>query len=109
MLEQIIILFWSKNCYKEGDFVEKGQVIADGPSMDKGELAVGVNAMVAFMPWNGYNYEDAIILFKRLIKRCIYFCSYLWKKIECRELKHGNEEITRDLPGVKRRINYSFR
>jgi DNA-directed RNA polymerase subunit beta len=87
---------------KEGEFVQKGQVIADGPSMDKGELAVGVNAMVAFMPWNGYNYEDAIILSERLIEEDAFTSVHIYEKeVECRELKHGNEEITRDLPGVK--------
>ena len=70
--------------------------------MDKGELAVGVNAMVAFMPWNGYNYEDAIILSERLLKK-MHLLQFIFMKkdVECRELKHGNEEITRDLPGVK--------
>ena len=87
---------------KEGAFVEAGQVIADGPSMDNGELAVGVNAMVAFMPWNGYNYEDAIVLSQRLIKEDAFTSIHIYEKdVECRELKHGNEEITRDLPGVK--------
>ena len=87
---------------KEGATVEAGQVIADGPSMDNGELAVGVNAMVAFMPWNGYNYEDAIVLSQRLIKEDAFTSIHIYEKdVECRELKHGNEEITRDLPGVK--------
>ncbi len=87
---------------KEGAFVEAGQVIADGPSMDNGELAVGVNACVAFMPWNGYNYEDAIVLSQRLIKEDAFTSIHIYEKdVECRELKHGNEEITRDLPGVK--------
>ncbi|KAB7886265.1 DNA-directed RNA polymerase subunit beta [Poseidonibacter ostreae] len=87
---------------KEGAIVEAGQVIADGPSMDNGELAVGVNAMVAFMPWNGYNYEDAIVLSQRLIKEDAFTSIHIYEKdVECRELKHGNEEITRDLPGVK--------
>jgi DNA-directed RNA polymerase subunit beta len=87
---------------KEGDIVESGQVIADGPSMDNGELAVGVNACVAFMPWNGYNYEDAIILSQRLIKEDSFTSVHVYEKeVECRELKHGNEEITRDIPGVK--------
>ncbi|WP_122894039.1 DNA-directed RNA polymerase subunit beta [Arcobacter peruensis] len=87
---------------KEGSIVEAGQVIADGPSMDNGELAVGVNAMVAFMPWNGYNYEDAIVLSQRLIKEDAFTSIHIYEKdVECRELKHGNEEITRDLPGVK--------
>ena len=70
--------------------------------MDRGELAVGVNAMVAFMPWNGYNYEDAIVLSERLIEEDAFTSIHIYEKeVECRELKHGNEEITRDLPGVK--------
>ncbi|MEN8717839.1 MAG: DNA-directed RNA polymerase subunit beta [Sulfurovum sp.] len=94
--------FGQRSAVQEGQFVEKGQVIADGPSMDRGELAVGVNAMVAFMPWNGYNYEDAIILSQRLIKEDAFTSVHVYEKdVECRELKHGNEEITRDLPGVK--------
>ncbi|ADG94265.1 DNA-directed RNA polymerase, beta subunit [Arcobacter nitrofigilis DSM 7299] len=94
--------FGQRIAVKEGDIVEKGQVIADGPSMDKGELAVGVNACVAFMPWNGYNYEDAIVLSQRLIKEDAFTSIHIYEKdVECRELKHGNEEITRDLPGVK--------
>ena len=94
--------FGQRIAVNEGEFVQKGQVIADGPSMDKGELAVGVNAMVAFMPWNGYNYEDAIILSERLIEEDAFTSIHIYEKeVECRELKHGNEEITRDLPGVK--------
>ncbi|AXH10554.1 DNA-directed RNA polymerase subunit beta [Malaciobacter halophilus] len=94
--------FGQRVAVKQGDVVEKGQVIADGPSMDKGELAVGVNAMVAFMPWNGYNYEDAIVLSQRLIEEDAFTSVHIYEKeVECRELKHGNEEITRDLPGVK--------
>ncbi|MCP5063503.1 MAG: DNA-directed RNA polymerase subunit beta [Ignavibacteriae bacterium] len=94
--------FGQRTGTKEGNIVEAGQVIADGPSMDNGELAVGVNAMVAFMPWNGYNYEDAIVLSQRLIKEDSFTSVHIYEKdVECRELKHGNEEITRDLPGVK--------
>ncbi|PLY09650.1 MAG: DNA-directed RNA polymerase subunit beta [Arcobacter sp.] len=94
--------FGQRTATKEGTVVEAGQVIADGPSMDKGELAVGVNAMVAFMPWNGYNYEDAIVLSQRLIEEDAFTSIHIYEKeVECRELKHGNEEITRDLPGVK--------
>ena len=94
--------FGQRTATKEGTFVEAGQVIADGPSMDKGELAVGVNAMVAFMPWNGYNYEDAIVLSQKLIEDDAFTSIHIYEKdVECRELKHGNEEITRDLPGVK--------
>jgi DNA-directed RNA polymerase subunit beta len=87
---------------KVNQFIEKGQVIADGPSMDNGELAIGINAMVAFMPWNGYNFEDAIILNERLIRDDVLTSVHTYEKeIEARELKHGNEEITRDLPGVR--------
>ncbi|RXJ99689.1 DNA-directed RNA polymerase subunit beta [Arcobacter sp. CECT 8986] len=94
--------FGQRIAVKAGDKIGKGQVIADGPSMDNGELAVGVNAMVAFMPWNGYNYEDAIVLSQRLIKEDAFTSVHIYEKeVECRELKHGNEEITRDLPGVK--------
>ncbi len=94
--------FGQRNLVKEGQIVEVGQVIADGPSMDNGELAIGINATVAFMPWNGYNYEDAIVLSQRLIKEDAFTSVHIYEKeIEARELKHGNEEITRDLPGVK--------
>jgi len=94
--------FGQRNLVKEGQVVEKGQVIADGPSMDNGELAIGINATVAFMPWNGYNYEDAIVLSQRLIKEDAFTSVHIYEKeIEARELKHGNEEITKDLPGVK--------
>ena len=94
--------FVQRNAVKEGQEVEVGQVLADGPSMDKGELAIGINAMVAFMPWNGYNYEDAIILSQKLIKEDAFTSVHIYEKeVEARELKHGNEEITRDLPGVK--------
>jgi DNA-directed RNA polymerase subunit beta len=94
--------FTQRNRSKDGQFVQKGQVIADGPSMDNGELAIGFNAMVAFMPWNGYNYEDAIILNQRLLKEDAFTSVHIYEKeVEARELKHGNEEITKDLPGVK--------
>ncbi|MCK5111536.1 MAG: DNA-directed RNA polymerase subunit beta [Arcobacteraceae bacterium] len=94
--------FVQRNTVKEGQAVEVGQVIADGPSMDNGELAIGFNACVAFMPWHGYNYEDAIILSQKLIKEDAFTSVHIYEKeVESRELKHGNEEITRDLPGVK--------
>ncbi|MEA1915732.1 MAG: DNA-directed RNA polymerase subunit beta [Campylobacterota bacterium] len=94
--------FGQRSIVKEGQTIEAGQVVADGPSMDQGELAVGVNATVAFMPWNGYNYEDAIILSQKLIKEDAFTSVHIYEKeVEARELKHGNEEITRDLPGVK--------
>jgi len=94
--------FGQRVAIKAGQQIEAGQVVADGPAMDRGELAVGVNAMVAFMPWNGYNYEDAIVLSQKLIKEDSFTSVHIYEKeLECRELKHGNEEITRDLPGVK--------
>ena len=85
-----------------GDRVEVGQVIADGPNMDQGELAIGKNALVAFMPWNGYNYEDAIIISEKLIREDTFTSVHTYEKeIEARELKHGTEEITRDIPNIR--------
>ncbi len=87
---------------QKGQFVEKGEVIADGPSMDKGEIAIGKNALVAFMPWNGYNYEDAIVINERLIRDDTFTSVHIYEKeIEARELKDGVEEITKDIPNVK--------
>jgi len=87
---------------KEGDVVKAGDVIADGPNMDNGELAVGKNVMVAFMPWNGYNFEDAIVLSERIIKDDVYTSVHIYEEVcEVRELKHGLEELTADIPGVK--------
>ena len=87
---------------KEGQIVEKGQVIADGPSIDKGELALGKNILLAFMPWNGYNYEDAIILSQKLIREDAFTSLHIYEKeIEAREIKHGTEEITRSIPNVR--------
>ena len=85
-----------------GDKIAKGQIIADGPNMDQGELALGVNAMVAFMPWNGYNFEDAIVISERLIRKDAFTSVHIYEKeVEARELKHGVEEITRDIPNVR--------
>ncbi len=86
----------------EGQKVKADEVIADGPNMDYGELALGKNILVAFMPWNGYNYEDAIILSERLIREDTFTSIHIYEKdIEARELKHGTEEITRDIPNVR--------
>ncbi len=86
----------------KGDYIEKGQVIADGPSMDCGEIAIGKNITVAFMPWNGYNYEDAIVVNERLIQEDTFTSLHIYEKeIEARELKDGSEEITKDIPNVK--------
>ncbi len=87
---------------KKGDRVEAGQVIADGPNMDRGELAIGRNVMVAFMPWNGYNFEDAIVVSEKLIREDTFTSVHIYEKeVEARELKHGVEEITRDIPNVR--------
>ena len=87
---------------KKGDKVEAGQVIADGPSMDQGEIAIGKNILVAFMPWNGYNYEDAIVVNERLIRDDTFTSLHIYEKeVEARELKDGSEEITKDIPNVK--------
>ncbi|OHE10422.1 MAG: DNA-directed RNA polymerase subunit beta [Sulfurimonas sp. RIFOXYD12_FULL_33_39] len=94
--------FAQKPIVKIGQRVEIGQVIADGPNMDQGELALGVNAMVAFMPWNGYNFEDAIVISERLIRKDAFTSVHIYEKeVEARELKHGVEEITRDIPNVR--------
>lgn len=86
---------------KKGDVLEKGQVIADGPSTDNGELALGRNVLVAFMPWEGYNYEDAILISEKLVKED-YFTSIHIEEYEAdaRDTKLGPEEITRDIPNV---------
>ena len=94
--------FYQKPIVKVGEQVKKGQVIADGPNMDQGELALGVNAMVAFMPWNGYNFEDAIVISEKLIRQDAFTSVHIYEKeLEARELKHGVEEITRDIPNVR--------
>ncbi len=86
---------------KKGDKVKSGQVIADGPSTDQGELALGKNMTVAFMTYNGFNYEDAVILNERLIKDDVYTSLHIETyEIECRDTKLGPEEITRDIPNV---------
>ena len=84
-----------------GDKVKRGQIIADGPSTDNGELALGKNMTVAFMTFNGYNYEDAVILNERLVKDDVYTSLHIdHYDIDCRDTKLGPEEITRDIPNV---------
>ncbi len=84
-----------------GDKVHTGEVIADGPSTDKGELALGKNMVVAFMTCNGYNYEDAVVLNERLVKDDVYTSLHIEHyDIDCRDTKLGPEEITRDIPNV---------
>ena len=84
-----------------GDKVRKGQIIGDGPSTDKGEMALGRNVTVAFMNFNGYNYEDAVILNERLVSDDVYTSIHIEDyQIECRDTKLGPEEFTRDIPNV---------
>jgi DNA-directed RNA polymerase subunit beta len=90
---------------REGDKVTKGQVIADGPSTSKGELALGRNVLVAFMPWDGYNFEDAIIVSERLVKEDAYTSIHIEEfEVEIRETKLGKEEFTRDIPNVSEKM-----
>ena len=95
------------NCYNQkpivlkGDHVEKGQVIADGPSTSDGELALGKNPLIGFMTWEGYNYEDAVLLSERLVQEDVYTSVHIEEyEAEARDTKLGPEEITRDVPGV---------
>ena len=84
-----------------GEQVVVGQVLADGPAMEQGELALGQNVLVGFMTWNGYNYEDAVIMSERLVKEDVYTSVHIDEySIECRDTKLGPEEITRDIPNV---------
>ena len=94
--------FGQRPIVRKGDKVKAGQIIADGPSMDNGELAIGKNALIAFMPWNGYNYEDAIVISEKMIREDAFTSVHIYEKeIEARELKDGVEEITRDIPNAK--------
>ncbi len=95
------------NCYNQkpivfrGEHVEQGQVIADGASTDKGEIALGKNPLIGFMTWEGYNYEDAVLLSERLVMDDIYTSVHIEEyEAEARDTKLGAEEITRDVPGV---------
>ncbi len=84
-----------------GDLVQKGEIIADGPSTDLGDLALGRNVLVAFMPWNGYNFEDSILLSERIVKEDIFTSIHLEEfEVMARDTKLGPEEITRDIPNV---------
>jgi len=90
-----------KPIVKVGDVVQKGDVLADGPSTDRGELALGKNVLVAFMPWGGYNFEDAILISERLVKEDVFTSVHIEEfEVEARETKIGPEEITRDIPNV---------
>src|SRR5215467_9186532 len=84
-----------------GQRVQKGQVLADGPSTDQGELALGRNVLVAFMPWGGYNFEDAIVISERVVKEDIFTSIHIEEfEVEACDTKQGKEEITRDIPNV---------
>jgi DNA-directed RNA polymerase subunit beta len=90
---------------REGDKVKAGQAIADGPSTNQGELSLGRNVLVAFMPWNGYNFEDAIIVSERLVKEDAYTSIHIEEfEVEIRETKLGKEEFTRDIPNVSEKM-----
>ncbi len=95
------------NCYNQkpivskGEYVKAGQVIADGPSTSQGELALGKNPLIGFMTWEGYNYEDAVLLSERLVQDDVYTSIHIEEyEAESRDTKLGPEEITRDVPGV---------
>lgn len=86
---------------KKGDLVRKGDVIADGPSTEFGELALGRNVLVAFMPWNGYNYEDSILISERIVKDDVFTSIHIEEfEVMARDTKLGPEDITRDIPNV---------
>ena len=98
----------------EGTTVEKGDVLADGPSTDHGELGLGKNLLVAFMPWEGYNYEDAIILSERMVRDDVLTSIHIEEhEVDARDTKLGAEEITRDIPNLSeeilKRISESYR
>ncbi len=94
-----------RSLVNEGDKVEKGMVLADGPSTHNGELALGKNLLVAFMPWEGYNFEDAIILSERLVKDDVLTSIHIEEhEVDARDTKLGAEEITRDIPNLSEEI-----
>jgi DNA-directed RNA polymerase subunit beta len=85
----------------EGQRVRKGEVLADGPGTDRGQLALGRNVLVAFMPWNGYNYEDAIVISERMVAEDLYTSIHIEEyEIQVRDTKRGEEELTREIPNV---------
>jgi DNA-directed RNA polymerase subunit beta len=90
-----------KPLVRAGDLVRKGDIIADGPSTEYGELALGRNVLVAFMPWNGYNFEDSILLSERIVKEDVFTSIHIEEfEVMARDTKLGPEEITRDIPNV---------
>lgn len=93
--------FNQKPVVNKGDQVDKGQLLADGPAVDNGELALGKNVLVAFMPWEGYNFEDAIVISENLIEKDVYTSIHIEEfKVEARETKLGPEKITKDIPNL---------
>ncbi|MFQ6676003.1 MAG: DNA-directed RNA polymerase subunit beta, partial [Fidelibacterota bacterium] len=85
----------------EGDKVKRGDLLADGPATDRGELALGRNVLVAFMPWRGYNFEDAIVISERLVKKDVFTSVHISEvELEVRDTKRGEEELTREIPNV---------
>ena len=90
-----------KPLVRVGEFVSKGEIIADGPSTDLGDLALGRNVLVAFMPWNGYNFEDSILLSEKIVKEDVFTSIHIEEfEVMARDTKLGPEEITRDIPNV---------
>ena len=90
-----------RSIVKVGDKIKKGQIIADGPSMENGDLALGQNVVVAFMTWEGLNYEDAVIMSERLVKDDVYTTIHIESyEVECRDTKNGEESITPDVPNA---------
>ncbi len=94
-----------KPLVRVGDFVREGEIIADGPSTDRGELALGRNVLVAFMPWNGYNFEDSILLSERIVRDDVFTSIHIDEfEVMARDTKLGPEEITRDIPNVSEEV-----
>src|SRR3970282_1711349 len=90
-----------KRVVQVGQPVKRGQVLADGPAMDHGELALGQNVLVAFMPWGGYNLEDAILINENLVREDVFTSIHIEEfEVEARDTKLGKEDITRDIPNI---------